>query len=75
MTQSVHFNTSVENERRLVDKCRELNNEIVTAASKVQSALKLSEDDQFTIATLKQEIESSWKLVDESHVKVCNLTI
>lgn len=42
----------------------------MTAAAKVQSALKLSEDDQITITTLKKEIESSWKMVDESHEKV-----
>ncbi len=59
-----------ENEKRLIKKCRELNSEIVSAAAKVQSALKLSEDDQITITALKTEIENSWRMVDESHDKV-----
>lgn len=38
-------------------------------AAKVQTALKLSEEDQTTIAALKKEIEKAWKLVDASHEK------
>lgn len=38
-------------------------------AAKVQTALKLNEEDQGTIATLKKEIEKAWKLVDASHEK------
>jgi len=37
----------------------------------VATALKLSEEDQATIAALKREIEKSWKMVDLSHEKVC----
>ena len=58
-----------ENEKRLIKKCRELNTEIVAAAAKVQSALKLSDDDQVTITALKKEIENSWRMVDDSHEK------
>lgn len=36
----------------------------------VATALKLSEEDQATIAALKREIEKSWKMVDLSHEKV-----
>lgn len=39
-------------------------------AAKVQTALKLSEEDQATILALKKEIEKAWKLVDASHEKV-----
>ena len=46
-----------ESEKRLIKKCRELNGEIVANAAKVQTALKLSEEDQTTIAALKKEIE------------------
>ncbi len=59
-----------ENEKRLVKKCRELNTEIVSNAAKVQTALKLSEEDQQTIVALKKEIEKAWKMVDASHEKV-----
>ena len=50
-------------------KCRELNAELVANAAKVQTALKLSEEDQSTIAALKKEIEKAWKMVDASHDK------
>ena len=35
----------------------------------MQTALKLSQDDQNTIANLKREIEKAWKMVDASHEK------
>ena len=38
-------------------------------AAKVQTALKLSQEDQNTIASLKKEIEKAWKMVDASHEK------
>jgi len=60
---------SHESEKRLIKKCRELNSEIVANASKVQTALKLSQEDQNTIASLKWEIEKAWKMVDASHEK------
>ena len=60
---------SHESEKRLIKKCRELNAEIVSNAAKVQTALKLSQEDQTTIASLKREIEKAWKMVDASHEK------
>ena len=60
---------SHESEKRLMQKCRELNSEIVANASKVTTALKLSQDDKGTIASLKQEIEKLWKMVDAAHEK------
>ena len=60
---------SHESEKRLMQKCRELNSEIVANAAKVTSALKLSQDDKSTITSLKQEIEKLWKMVDTSHEK------
>ncbi len=60
----------VDNETRLTKKVKELNGEIVGNAAKVQTALRLSEEDQTTIVTLKKEVEKAWKLVDASHEKV-----
>jgi len=60
---------SHESEKRLIKKCRELNSEIVSNAAKVQTALKLSQEDQNTITSLKREIEKAWKMVDASHEK------
>ncbi|KAM5271835.1 cilia- and flagella-associated protein 58 [Ctenodactylus gundi] len=60
---------SYDNEKRLMAKCRELNAEIVVNSAKVATALKLSQDDQTTIASLKKEIEKAWKMVDAAYEK------
>jgi len=60
---------SHESEKHLIKKCRELNTEIVQNAVKVQTALRLSQEDQSTIAALKKEIERAWKMVETSHEK------
>ncbi|XP_053548975.1 cilia- and flagella-associated protein 58 [Bombina bombina] len=60
---------SYENEKRLMAKCRELNSEIVANSAKVATALKLSQEDQTTIASLKKEIEKAWKMVDSAYEK------
>jgi|TARA_B110000305_G_C19434917_1_gene638342 predicted RNase H-like nuclease (RuvC/YqgF family) len=60
---------SHEQEKRLVKKCRELNTEIVNNAAKVQTALKFSQEDESTIASLRKEIEKAWAMVDISHEK------
>ncbi|KAK2157569.1 hypothetical protein NP493_1866g00018 [Ridgeia piscesae] len=60
---------SHESEKRLMQKCRELNAEIAANSAKVSTALKLSQDDQGTIASLKKEIEKAWKMVDAAHEK------
>ncbi len=60
---------SHESEKRLMQKCRELNAEIVANSAKVATALKLSQEDQATIASLKKEIEKAWKMVDAAHEK------
>ena len=45
---------SHESEKRLMQKCRELNAEIVANSAKVTTALKLSQEDKGTISSLKQ---------------------
>lgn len=45
---------SHESEKRLMTKCRELNAEIVSNSAKVATALKLSQEDQTTITSLKK---------------------
>jgi protein-tyrosine-phosphatase len=50
-------------------KCRELNAELVTNSAKVQSAMKLSEEDKNAIVSLRKEIEKAWKMVDAAHEK------
>lgn len=63
------FPNCSDNEKRLIKKCRELNSEIVSNAAKVQSALRMGEEDKSTISTLKGEIEKAWRIVDESQLR------
>lgn len=44
---------SHENEKRLMEKCRELNAELVVNSSKVAALTKLTKDDQETISSMK----------------------
>ena len=47
---------SHDQEKRLVKKCRELNSEIVNNQAKIKTALRLSQEDQKTIANLQVRI-------------------
>lgn len=60
---------SHDSEKRLMQKCRELNAELVTNSAKVQSAMKMSDDDKNVITSLRKEIEKAWKMVDAAHEK------
>ncbi|XP_063751732.1 cilia- and flagella-associated protein 58 isoform X2 [Eleginops maclovinus] len=60
---------SRENEKRLMSKCRELNAEVVSTSTKVAAALKLSQEDETTITSLKRELDKAWKMVDAAHAK------
>ncbi|NWH15840.1 CFA58 protein, partial [Grus americana] len=60
---------SHENEKRLMEKCRELSAELVVNSSKVAALTKLSKDDQETISSMKTEIEKAWKMVDTAYEK------
>jgi DNA repair exonuclease SbcCD ATPase subunit len=48
----------------LIDKCRAMNNEILSNANKVSSVMQLSQSDQRTIAGLRHEFEKAWKIVE-----------
>uniref|UniRef100_A0A663MIC3 Cilia and flagella associated protein 58 n=1 Tax=Athene cunicularia TaxID=194338 RepID=A0A663MIC3_ATHCN len=60
---------SHENENRLMEKCKELNAELVVNSSKVAVLTKLSKDDQGTISSMKTELEKAWKMVDTAYGK------
>ncbi|KAM6265398.1 cilia- and flagella-associated protein 58 [Porphyrio hochstetteri] len=60
---------SHENEKRLMEKCRQLNAELAVSSSKVATLTELSKDDQETISSMKTEIEKSWKMVDAAYEK------
>lgn len=63
----LHF---ADNERRLAVKCKQLNAELMGAGARVAAVLRLSEEDQTTIAALRKELEKNWKQIDASHDKV-----
>ncbi|KAL8610972.1 hypothetical protein ACOMHN_042588 [Nucella lapillus] len=55
---------SHDSERQLMEKVRELNNEITANAEKVATALKLSLEDESRITSLTEELEGAWKKVE-----------
>ena len=65
---------TADNEKRLAIKVKKLNEDLLGAQSRVTAALRLSEEDQITIATLRKELERNWKQIDASHDKVCWLS-
>lgn len=56
--------TSYESEKRLVKRCKELQDTIVQNATRVKAAIKLTQEDSSTIGVLKKEVEKAWKLVE-----------
>ncbi|XP_061819203.1 cilia- and flagella-associated protein 58 [Nerophis lumbriciformis] len=60
---------SYGNEKRLMTKCKELSAEIASASTKFDAAVKMTQDDETTISSLKTEVEKAWKMVDAAYVK------
>ncbi len=60
---------SHENEKRLIGRIKTLGGEIVANASKVKSALKISQEDWSAISSLKKEIEQAYAMLDASREK------
>ena len=61
--------TSYESEKRLVKRCKELNDTILQNAARVKGAIKLTQEDSNTITVLRREIEKCWKLVETAKDK------
>ena len=60
---------SHENNRKLMEQCKNLNNSILANANKISSVLTLSQNDQRTIAGLRHEFEKAWKMVEIAQEK------
>ncbi|XP_013883448.1 cilia- and flagella-associated protein 58 [Austrofundulus limnaeus] len=60
---------SRDNEKRLMSKCRDLNAEIMSTSAKVAAAVKLSQEDETTITSLKMELNKAWQMIDAAHTK------
>jgi hypothetical protein len=56
--------TSYESEKRLIKRCKELNDTILANAARVKAAIRLTQEDSQTINLLKKEVDKAWKLVD-----------
>lgn len=61
--------TSYESEKRLVKRCKELNDTIANNATRVKAALRLTQEDSNTITVLKREVDKAWKLVEQAKEK------
>ena len=61
--------TSHETEKRLIKRCKELNSDISANMSRVQVAIKLSQEDALAITQIQQDVKRTWKAVDESREK------
>ena len=58
------FVQSHTNNSALLERCRALNDEITTNSSKIQEALRFSQQDQRTITHLRREVDRAWKSVE-----------
>ena len=63
------MSTSYHNEKKLLSKVKELNSDIVNNAAKVQTALKLTQEDSSTITLLKSELEKAYKVLEISRLR------
>ncbi|EAY02693.1 hypothetical protein TVAG_406700 [Trichomonas vaginalis G3] len=57
---------SHEHNKILVAKCNELNDDILKNAKQITNIISLTQADQRTINTLRQEFEKAWVIVEES---------
>ncbi|RNF12386.1 Trypanosoma vivax [Trypanosoma conorhini] len=60
---------SNDGERRLQEKIKELQMDLEVHGTKVEAALKLSQEDEEVISTLRKEIEKAWALADSAHAR------
>ena len=63
------WKTSCESEKRLINRCNELNETIVNNTARVKAALRLTQEDSAAIDLLKKEVAKAWKLVELATVK------
>ena len=58
-----------DSEKSLSKMCRDLNDELVSSATRVQNAMKMSQNDRAVIASLKKEIKNAWQMVEAAQEK------
>ncbi|KAI8908410.1 coiled-coil domain-containing 147 [Gorgonomyces haynaldii] len=60
---------SRKNESMLIKKCKDMTAELSANARKIQTAIKLSQTDRNTIASLQKEVKRAWKQVEANAEK------
>lgn len=60
---------SHNNEKQLLQTCRNMKAEILSNGAKVTQALKMSQDDKTTVERMKSEVDKAWKAVQSAHEK------
>ncbi|CCW69754.1 unnamed protein product [Phytomonas sp. Hart1] len=60
---------SHEGERHLMEKTKELRDELKDHETRISTALELSKEDTQSIAALRKGIEKAWAMADMSHAK------
>jgi len=63
------FKTSFENEKRLVKRCKELNETILQNAVRVRAAINMTQDDAQLVTSLKKEVDKAWSMVEAARTK------
>lgn len=58
------FQTSFKNEKRLVKRCKELNETIIANAARVRAAITMTQEDSQLVTSLKKEVDKAWSMVD-----------
>ncbi|KAJ8365786.1 hypothetical protein SKAU_G00146170 [Synaphobranchus kaupii] len=61
---------SQESENRLLTKCRDLKAKILSNSVKVDTALKLTEDDESLVSVLQKEVNGAWQRANQASDKV-----
>ena len=60
---------SLESEERLFKRCEDLNSTVVKNATRIKAALRLTQEDTAAINLLRKEVDTAWKLVQQSKEK------
>ncbi|KAJ3282786.1 hypothetical protein HDU79_009664 [Rhizoclosmatium sp. JEL0117] len=58
------FITARRNNQGLVKKLRDMKNEIISNATKVEAAMKIFQEDRVVIASLRKELKKAWSVVE-----------
>jgi len=57
--------SSHENEKKLLKKCKDLNQDIVGNAGKVQVALELTKEEAQNVTILRQEMDKAYRVIEQ----------